>query len=52
MKFEYKSDLFDKEHLWHPYTSVTNPLPTYKVVRAEGCILTLDDGTCLSLIHI
>ena len=47
MKFEYKSDLFDKEHLWHPYTSVTNPPPTYKVVRAEGCILTLDDGTCL-----
>lgn len=47
MKYEYIPDAFDQRHLWHPYTSATHPLPTYKVVRAEGCILTLDNGTRL-----
>src|SRR5918996_5617508 len=35
---------FDREHLWHPYTSMTDPLPTRAVVEAEGVRLRLDDG--------
>lgn len=34
----------DKEHLWHPYTSMIDPLPTYPVVAAAGVELTLADG--------
>ena len=35
---------FDRDHLWHPYTSLTDPLPTYPVVSASGVRLRLADG--------
>jgi adenosylmethionine-8-amino-7-oxononanoate aminotransferase len=34
----------DRAHVWHPYTSVVDPLPTYTVASASGVRLRLADG--------
>jgi len=38
----------DQRHIWHPYTSLTNPLPTYAVERADGMNIYLKDGSVLT----
>ncbi|MBU1169590.1 MAG: adenosylmethionine--8-amino-7-oxononanoate transaminase [Proteobacteria bacterium] len=35
---------FDKNHIWHPYTSMKNPLPVYHVESARGVRLKLKNG--------
>ncbi|WP_113905812.1 adenosylmethionine--8-amino-7-oxononanoate transaminase [Aliidiomarina celeris] len=46
IKFQPEQDdlAFDRTHIWHPYTSLLDPLPTYPVVSAEGVMLKLEDG--------
>ena len=35
---------FDRDHIWHPYTSMSEPLAAYPVVAANGVEIELADG--------
>ncbi|MGE4417236.1 MAG: adenosylmethionine--8-amino-7-oxononanoate transaminase [Marinobacterium sp.] len=35
---------FDSQHIWHPYSSMINPLPMFPVESASGVRLRLTDG--------
>lgn len=39
---------FDRNHIWHPYTSMTDPMGVYLVKRAEGVQIHLADGRVLT----
>ncbi len=44
-QFKPSDLLFDKEHIWHPYTSMHDPLPVFPVKSANGVRLKLDNDT-------
>lgn len=35
----------DQQYVWHPYSSLTNPIPAYEVISAKGVHLKLADGS-------
>lgn len=35
---------FDSQHIWHPYTSMSHPIPAYPIVAAQGVELEMADG--------
>ena len=40
-------DIFDQQHIWHPYAKVPSPIATHKVQSADGACLNLDNGKCV-----
>ena len=40
-------DDFDHQHIWHPYSSIAPDTPVYKIKRAKGVYLYLEDDTPL-----
>ena len=37
----------DQQYVWHPYSSLTDPIPAYEVSSAEGVYLKLENGNQL-----
>jgi len=35
---------YDRQHIWHPYSSISSPLPLYAVESASGVRIRLRDG--------
>lgn len=35
---------FDAKHIWHPYTSMSQPIPAYSIKAAQGAELIMADG--------
>ena len=46
MNLDLGKDLleFDRKHIWHPYTSMIDPLPVYPIASAHGVRLVLENG--------
>ncbi len=37
----------DRQHVWHPYAAMPNPLPMFPVKSAQGVTIELEDGRTL-----
>jgi len=45
MNTKHTIDLdFDRNHIWHPYTSMTQPIPVYPVTHANHNLIHLETG--------
>ena len=40
---------FDRQHIWHPYSTMIAPPPVYPVVGARGSRLTLAEAVAVRL---